>query len=102
MYHWGSNGLKFVRVFFNKFYNRNNLLSFKTLRNESIQKCTWKCFPSICQIESLPPNEETSIFLLPIFFATQNIGGAKELAVLLWLSGDKHITKNNINNELKE
>jgi len=28
-------------------------------------------------------NGEPSIFLLPIFFATQIIGGAKELVVLL-------------------
>ncbi len=39
-----------------------------------------------------PKNEandgEPSIFLLPIFFATQIIGGAKEPVVLLWLSGD--------------
>jgi len=33
-------------------------------------------------------NMESSIFLLPIFFATQIIGGAKELAVLLGLSVD--------------
>jgi len=31
---------------------------------------------------------EPSVFLLPIFFATQIIGGAKELVALLLLSGD--------------
>jgi hypothetical protein len=34
-------------------------------------------------LSNLTLNGEPSIFLLPIFFATQIIGGAKELVVLL-------------------
>ncbi len=36
----------------------------------------------------LASNGEPSIFLLQIYFAIQIIGSAKELVVLLWLSGN--------------
>ena len=37
----------------------------------------------------------TSYLLIAELFATQNLGGTKEIVVLLWLRGD-------INNDLKE